>query len=547
MKQVVALVFLLSVAGLLQADDLVSVPWPEFKKVYRESVERDIMKTHAGPEMQKEPFIYTIEEAVYCINVDKNTARGEALVTGRVISGTPALIPLFGRDIVIEKTKQVSGGSLLADQDASRGILFLPEGGTKPFQIMLSFLARPKEDSKSRLVSFAIPPALKNSLTVNLSPDTAMIEDPGIPDAGGIYHFAAAPSLSVRFLDRKRLDAPETVEIDMFSRIKLQGKRTVITTTFAPARTPSGGFVLRAQKDAQYLSSSLKASWIMRRDDNSFEIKLPEDEKGVFNVQLAIDEPRGTNGIAIILPGIEGNSGREGDFVLEETDDGQITPGGNGFVPDIPVARLTKELVAAAGKNRSFMHIQPKEALRLDVQRFNPVATPPMVLDSQYFFTSVDENGSILSTIMMDVPPEAGPHLRLKATAGAKIWSLTVNGKNRKVYGDAGSAWIIPLDSGEVSRVELALLQKGEKLGLHGRLEIALPETGLPSRNARVGIAIPDRVQLMSIEGPVNPDPDKSWQIPVTFIGKPYFFSRSFFKGEGMRLIVSYKEPVKNP
>lgn len=547
MRRAIAVVVLLSAASILHADDLVSVPWSEFKKVYRESIERDIMRTQAEPEKKKEPLVYTIDEAAYCIVIGKDTARGDVLITGRIISGAPAPIPLFGRDIVVAKTMRIAGGCLLAEQEASRGILFLPDGKTNDFQLVLSFLARPKDDSKSQLLSFAIPPAMKNSLALNLPADTAIVEDPGIPDAGGVYHFSAAPSLTVRFLDKKRLSAPEAVDIDMFSRIRLQGKRAVITTAFVPVRMPADGFVLRVSKDAQYLSSSLKASWIMRKDDNSFVIKLPADEKGIFYVQLAVDEPDGTNGIATVLPVIERNGGKEGDFVLDAPDDGQITPGGRGLVSDIPIARLGKELASAAGKNRSFMHIQPGEVLHLDVQRFIPVATPPLVLDSQYFFTSFDENGDILSTVVMEVPPETGPHLKLKAVAGAEIWSLTVNGKNRKVYGNDSSTWIVPLDAGEVSRVELAVLHKGAKLGLQGRLEVLLPETGLPSRSARVGIAIPERVQLMSIEGPVSPDPDKSWQTPATFVGKPYFFSRSFYKGEGMKLAVSYKEPVKNP
>jgi len=33
--------------------------------------------------------------------------------------------------------------------------------------------------------------------------------------------------------------------------------------------------------------------------------------------------------------------------------------------------------------------------------------------------------------------------------------------------------------------------------------------------------------------------------MPADFVGKPHLFSRSFHKGEGMKLAISYKEPVK--
>lgn len=133
----------------------------------------------------------------------------------------------------------------------------------------------------------------------------------------------------------------------------------------------------------------------------------------------------------------------------------------------------------------------------------------------------------------------------MKAVPDAEIWSLKVNGRKGKVYTNGENRWIIPLVAGEISHVELALLQKGVRLGLRGRLEASLPHSGIPSRTVRVGIALPERVQLLSMEGPVNSEPTERWETPAEFVGRPYFFSRSFYKGEGMTLAVLYKEPVK--
>jgi hypothetical protein len=145
----------------------------------------------------------------------------------------------------------------------------------------------------------------------------------------------------------------------------------------------------------------------------------------------------------------------------------------------------------------------------------------------------------------MDVPATAGARLALHAIPGVEIWSLKVNGKSRQVYSDNAETWIIPLAGSESSRVELALLGKSEKLGLHGRLETTIPETGIPAKHLHVGIALPARVQLLSVEGPVSPAPSSKLRVPSEFIGTPYFFSRAFYKGEGMTLAVSYKEPVR--
>jgi hypothetical protein len=134
-----------------------------------------------------------------------------------------------------------------------------------------------------------------------------------------------------------------------------------------------------------------------------------------------------------------------------------------------------------------------------------------------------------------------------------EIWHLKVNGKRTKIYEarenspeeTGNDKWIIPLVRGETSHVELAFIRKGRKPGLHGRLETVLPETGLPSRRVHVGIALPERLQLLSLEGPVSPAGGESWQKPAEFIGKPYYFSRSFYKGEGLKMAISYKEPVQ--
>ncbi len=178
--------------------------------------------------------------------------------------------------------------------------------------------------------------------------------------------------------------------------------------------------------------------------------------------------------------------------------------------------------------------------------RYKTVDSPPIILDSVTCFTSFEESGNILSVLAMKVPPEAGDHFKIKSIPDTSIWSLKINGKKMKVYssGDKNDYWILPLAKGKSSNIELAVLRKGKKIGLHGRLELSLPKMELPSRKVNIAIGLPPRVQLMSFEGSVAPDSKFNLKAPEEFIGKPYYFSRSFYKGEGINIAISYKEPI---
>ena len=180
-------------------------------------------------------------------------------------------------------------------------------------------------------------------------------------------------------------------------------------------------------------------------------------------------------------------------------------------------------------------------------KHFKPVRTPSLVLDSVSYFTSFEENGSVLNVLVMDVPKTAKSYVEIDAIPGTRIWSLKVNHQHKKIYskGPKGAKWIIPLSRRKTSHVELAMIQHGKKLGLHGRLETALPGLALAARKVNMAIALPHRVRLISFEGPLTSGAKNSVPPPKEFIGNPYYFSRAFYKGQGMTIAVMYKEPVK--
>jgi len=521
------------------------IPWSEFKTLFRDSVEREVMDRALAETQQRAHQVYSIDEAQYTLRVDDESAQGEVLLSGRIVSGGPDPIPLLGKEVVVTGLERVTGGAILCSEGEHR-TCFLPDGTAQEFQFLASFLVRPQRDDQSRILSMVIPHALRNSLDLRLPRGSRLVEDPGIVDAHGIYHFSASPCLTVRYRDEQDPAVAAVIEIDALSRISVQKTRILVTTTFVPMRPVPEALVLLVPDGARYVSSSLKASWIKKLDERRFELHIPPNAGSAFSVKLALNALTDDGDVSFSLPRIEGNTGHEGRFVLEDLDDAEVTATADGLVSDIPVDSLGEVLGMGLEKHRVYARVPVNETITLTIKRFQPITTPAMVLDSQCFFSSFEENGNVLAVLIVDVPPEMGARMKLAAVPGAEVWALTVNGANREVYAGEDDTWLIPLERGQRSHVELAFLTQGPKLGLQGRLEVVMPESGLPSREVRVGVALPARVELLSVEGPVSPARGAAWDLPAEFVGKPYLFSRSFYKGEGMTLAIAYKEPVNH-
>jgi hypothetical protein len=521
-------------------DGGVFVPWEEMKTLYREKLEREFEKA-----FEEEPQVYSIDEARYRVRLRSEGAEIEVLVSGKSVSGKPAPIPLFGKDAVVTSVGQVTGGTVMTPSDLDATAI-LPDSAGIAFQVVARLLAEAVEDSGAKSICVSIPRALQNVLELDVPAGLQLLKAQGIADGDGVYRFSASPSLTIRYAEKERLEAATVIQVDSISRVVPQRGRTIITTHFLPIRPLPESVTFRTPPGAQFLSTSLRNASIQDAGPGRVELKLPNEHQKPFTMEWAQDAPADTSPIMLTLPAIEGNGGQQGRFVIDEPEDGQIAVSAEGTISRVPVERLPEPLRQAAAGAQFCMSVAAESAITLTSTTFQAVSTPPTVLESVYLFSSFEENGNVLSVLIMDVPPEVGPRLSLKAVPGAEIWSLKVNGIGKKVYeGDEGS-WMIPLDGGAPSHVELAFLDEKEKLGLQGRLEASVPETGLAAQEVRVGIALPSRVELLSIEGPVSPAKGDEWPIPAEFIGSRHYFSRAFYKGEGMALAVSYKEPVES-
>lgn len=543
MKHIIVLLSALLLFGICFAEE-VNVPWEEFKELYKESITRQIMDKIPK---QKEKPITVIEDASYTVAIEKNKAKVGILISGRVLSGKPTKIQLFGGKIALGTIENIKGGSLLSDGNAKKEIEFLPTG-EEPFQIALTFYVPVQEDRQSLYISFAIPVSLKNSLSVSSAQDIIVKDVPGIIDENSTYHFSPVHNLTIRFAEKKYIIKTAMLNIDIYSKINFQEKLALLTTYFCPVRPITDTFTLNVPEGATYVSSSLKDSWIKKKDDSSLQITLPQGQplRYMFWFQFAVKESQKQNTFSVSFPTIENNNGKQGNFAAAEPDDADISITAQVPIAMLPVKKMPRELSGTLFEGQYYMKVPDRKKIDIAISRFDVINMPEIVLDSVYFFTSFEENGDSLSVLKMDISPEGGNRLAFKQIPQAEIWSLKVNGKKKKVFSHGKGNWIIPLAKGELSSVELAFLRKGTKLGLSGKLEVLFPGIGLSSRNLYIGIALPDRVNLLSLEGPVSPCDGSTWKAPKEFIGNPHYFSKSFYRGEAVTFALYYKEPVKD-
>lgn len=279
--------------------------------------------------------------------------------------------------------------------------------------------------------------------------------------------------------------------------------------------------------------------------ENDSGVSFLPDKPGEFSLELSfylpIQEDRRSNFITLNIPKATKNSLRlnmSKDLVLIAApgikDESGSWKFSSGSDLDVRFAHKNKTAGGSPVKNPA--------------KKFDRINSPPAVLDSISCFTSFEENGNVLSVFMMNVPRELGDYLTINAIPDAKIWSLKVNGENVGLYGTGkadSKQWVIPLNGRKMSHVELAVINQGKNLGLHGKLETTIPGMAIAARHLYVAVALPERLELVSFEGPVSTGSKSLTDPPKEFIGKPYYFFRSFYRGHKIKMSVTYKEPVK--
>ena len=195
----------------------------------------------------------------------------------------------------------------------------------------------------------------------------------------------------------------------------------------------------------------------------------------------------------------------------------------------------------------SFEHVhQPLNGSESEDKLLSEVDTPDAVLQSVSFFTSFAEDGTVLSAMHLVLPPNDSNQLELNPIEGAEVWSLRVNDKPRSLYLSAAEKWVIPLDPKMKSKVVLAYLTRNQKLGLEGRLDFEIPQTGLTARQINLIVGLPERMHMLAMDSDLQPASGLGWPVFDSFSGRPHYFSKPFYRGPSFSASVIYQEPV-NP
>jgi hypothetical protein len=530
----------LLLTSVAAAEDTVSVPWPEFRQLFQESIEKKLKADLPSP---SKPQIAAIESGVYHMELKQGRVEGKFAISGRVLSGGPEAITLFAHSVVIDQILAVSGGHLLFNQGGPAGIAFYPDG-VGPFHVEATFLTPLTEDHRYATVSLAIPPALKNALYLNQADRSHLAAQPGIQAQDGAFCFAGRNEMTLRFTRSDLAEGGPPPQADLLTGLRWEALTTRMETFIWPRQPLPVTYELIVPDGFALVSASLAMTTLTQVSAKRVRIEVPPEARLPFSLVLSRTEPDPEAILPVVLPSIEGNSGSQGNFIMDQPDNRHVSIALPTAATRRPLADLPAGLQTALGPVGFYLQTDPGTVLPLEVKRLRQAEVPPVVLNDIGYFTVYEENGNQLATLIMDVPAEVGGRLMLQPMADARVWRLQVNKVERHVLVHDDGSWMIPLDRGRSSRVELAMLITGAKLSLQGKLSARIPQTGLPARRLWVGIALPERVQLLSVEGAVNPAAGKPALLPETFGGQPHFFAHAFYKGQGMDLAIAYKEPV---
>jgi hypothetical protein len=506
----------------------VSLPWTEFKQLYAERLQREWEAARA----EREQALYSIDSAVYELRLSPTGARGTLRLSGQLLQGEPQPLRLFVPDLTITQVKAIEGGTLLSDAEGYR--LYLTQPGA--FALDCEILLPLREDQRSPFVAFTIPAAVKNSLRLEPDAGLRILEAPGQSLDKDVYFFAPRQALTVRFApaDSALGQAPL---VDSFSRFELLDDHYRVTVYLAPRRELSQPLRVRFPQ-ARWLGASVQRSWISVEGDE-LVLKLPPD----WRQPLTLDYQLSAAATAVQLPAIAGNLGQDGAFQVLAPESARIGVTADGLRRGLDVGHLPPALREYAGIAGSYAQASGTAAVQFALERFATVAEPAVVLESVHQYTSIADNGTLLSVVRLQVPPLPQQRLVLPAVADAAIWSLTVNGAPRSVYGQDDGQWIVPLAEGE-SLVELAYWRKTPRLSLQGRLELPAPALGLAARSYNLALGLPERVELVALEGDLEPGDGSQWPSVSQFSGRPYYFTQPFYRGEPLVIGIHYREPV---
>ena len=529
-------------AVALYADSSVTVPWQEFSDLYTERLETRIKKEI---EPNKIEPVYVLDTASYQLDVSDTQIVGQADLEGRTLQGEPDEIPLYSGNIAVTDVKQSSGGYLGARAD---GYYLIPQKSSV-FKTSLEFSALLTNDGNVKTFTLKPPKAVSNSLELSLPSHLRLLDNPFLTQAEGRWYFPPVETLTLRFQDLVENTGDQTLAINTLTRIEWHGAHMVATSYFQPVRRLSESFVIQLDKSATNIASSLTAESYNVAANGLVRVTPVSGMRDPFIVQYEIASI--DSDYEIRLPKIENNAGREGGYFFRQITGFQITPITENDLSQIPAYTLPDALVSFASLTEQYRQLEAGlDTVSLRATRLPTAPVPALVLDTVHFYTSFVDNGDVYSVFSIKVPPRAIDKLTLNAIDGAEIWSVKVNDDPVNLYTDDERQWIIPLDeanaSANAASIELAYVQRSEKLGLEGRLDVTVPATGLSARRLNVAVGVSNRVDVLSVDSDFEPAGENrnKWPGINQVRGKRLLLTKPFYRGRAINAAVYFKEPT---
>jgi hypothetical protein len=355
------------------------------------------------------------------------------------------------------------------------------------FQVRLDLVIPIEQDNNLRAFSVQAPQAIANALAVELPNGARFVTQPGVAGPDGLRHIAAGQTHTVRFIAAQEATTAMPPTIDIFTEISLHQHRLRLTSLLAPQQIAASPFELSLPSGARLISTTIRDSWWQALGDGRYRVGLPADLESAVSITTEIDLDDRAE-LTLSLPSIKDNLGAEGNFTVREPVQTRILVKGAGLATNMPAEQLPEPIRAHWPALTDFDYSSDNQPLTLSLEALKAVSAPALVLDAVTFTSSLSEDGQLLTTLRLDVPTNAGPRLSLKPLADAEVWSVLVNGVRREILNDDGRSWIVPLDGEAPAHVEIALLSRRDKPALAGKLDLALPATGLTARAVYYGL-----------------------------------------------------------
>ena len=499
----------------------VSVPWQEFKQLYDEH-------QSAQQSQPKKPY-YSIESTDYSFSIKDKQATGEVSLQGRWIQGQPTPI-LLSTTMAITKVSNTMNGHVLQQ---SGKLAFLPEKSA-PFSLTLNFALPIEQDDTSSFITIDPVIGLQNRLKTTLEAHLMLLEKPGVSIDDTTSFLQHSGNQRIRFSKKMHTSADQfnllttlRVEQDkLIARLWLKPKKAGRQQTLSLV-LPNGAQFVNASIDKQYFTQAPQDLVSIQVPNGEFwvDYHLPKTN-GQFQFQ-----PIQINQHNVMSPVSIPNS-REGKLSFIKAHN-QINSSHN------PSLQQWRHVLT------DFDHIyllEKKDIVSLQYDAYKALEKPTLVLERAYYIAAIQENGKMLSTVSLELPPAYGQHYVFSSPNEATIWSLTVNGKTEQAFQLSTGEWAIPLAKNKQSNIKIEYLEKIKTLTLNGRLPITIPKLGIAAKILSIALALPPSAKLTQVEGNVT-SVRQSKNTDTSTTGHSYYLQQTLYEGQAFNIALHYQEP----